>query len=53
MILINSQTKQPCGCKDCLQIRLQNAEWSKYQKPKKVDSVQKHEEVEEPWYNRI
>ncbi len=57
MILINSETKQPCTCIDCLSMKLKNrlaeASWAKPQRRIKVsfDSIIKAEA--EPWYNRI
>jgi hypothetical protein len=56
MILVNSETKKPCNCSDCIKTmelkkKLQNASWTRNSKLIAVDSIRRPQL--EPWYNRI
>lgn len=51
MILVNSETKKPCNCKDCITVeelkrKLKNAEWTK---KVSIDSIQ----PVEYWWQRV
>jgi hypothetical protein len=54
MILIDTQTKKPCYCSDCLKQRIINSDWGRKKVERKInlDSVQKVE-IGEPWWERI